>query len=123
MVPENIRQIFDRLIGRSGPVFESEQDAMDVQNQYLRLLHEVRDPVFLKELMDRNRQVYLLPPDLIVATYDRILALGLRSPEVLRSFAFYLDLYGGPNWRPDADELAAGFRQEAEAAERAGAIR
>lgn len=58
-----------------------------------------------------------LPPDIVVQILDRILALGHKTPEILRRYLWYLQVYGGTNWRPEWESECRALEAEAAALE------
>lgn len=103
--------------------FINEESMIDAERAYLSLVAIETNPNRLLALMKQDREVLLLTPELAVATFQRILALGLRTAEALRLFAFYLDAYGGTDaaceggnqmsW-PEAEALAQSLKEEAD---------
>ena len=81
----------------------SNEDLVSIMSQFESSLVDCGNPEEREKIIRMNEYSLLLPPDLGIVVYRRLLELK-RTPKLLRDFAFYLLMYG-PFWDDEAEEL------------------
>lgn len=117
MSEKEIDLVFHRLLRRGIPTHALFEQLMET---YIRLLKSETDPHLLLGFMKEDAQEYTLPAELGLATFRRIMELGLKTSEALRMFGLYLTVYADFRGFPPAeqDALSAALLAEADALDR-----